>query len=247
MLTCTILMTHNHPKKGPGDAGLNNVAANLINVSMMSRAGNLAGLPGKVGIGMHKAQGGATAEALAMFDETSQNPVLKDAVGAIMSQWRVPSLPQLAPSVAVLQTLWPRLQKYAITSKADKLYPICEAGAATAAPPGGVGGAGADGGNATAARLCLSEWQARIPSIVAELNAMKAALFENFPPRNGYSGSYWNEADYYEKDWQTSFWGEANYPKLLIIKQKYDPNGLFTCHHCVGSESWSTDGNCKLY
>jgi FAD/FMN-containing dehydrogenase len=49
------------------------------------------------------------------------------------------------------------------------------------------------------------------------------------------AGAYVNEADYFEPDWQQSFWGE-NYPKLLQIKRKYDPDGLFTCHHCVGSE-----------
>jgi FAD/FMN-containing dehydrogenase len=49
------------------------------------------------------------------------------------------------------------------------------------------------------------------------------------------AGAYVNEADYFEPDWQRSFWGE-NYPKLAQIKRKYDPDGLFTCHHCVGSE-----------
>jgi FAD/FMN-containing dehydrogenase len=49
------------------------------------------------------------------------------------------------------------------------------------------------------------------------------------------AGSYVNETDYFEPDWQQSFWGE-NYPRLLEIKRKYDPTGLFSCHHCVGSE-----------
>lgn len=49
------------------------------------------------------------------------------------------------------------------------------------------------------------------------------------------SGSYVNETDYFEPNWQQSFWG-TNYEKLLAIKRKYDPNNLFTCHHCVGSE-----------
>jgi FAD/FMN-containing dehydrogenase len=49
------------------------------------------------------------------------------------------------------------------------------------------------------------------------------------------AGAYMNEADYFEPDWQRSFWGE-NYPKLLQIKRKYDPESLFTCHHCVGSD-----------
>lgn len=49
------------------------------------------------------------------------------------------------------------------------------------------------------------------------------------------SGSYVNEADYFEPDWQTSFWG-TNYPRLLGIKRKYDPDNLFRVHHGVGSE-----------
>ena len=32
----------------------------------------------------------------------------------------------------------------------------------------------------------------------------------------------WNEADYFEPNWQRSFWG-TNYPKLLEVKKKYDP------------------------
>lgn len=49
------------------------------------------------------------------------------------------------------------------------------------------------------------------------------------------AGTYVNEADYFEPDWQHSFWGE-HYERLLQIKRKYDPKNLFTCHHCVGSE-----------
>lgn len=48
-------------------------------------------------------------------------------------------------------------------------------------------------------------------------------------------GSYANEADYFEPDWQQSFWG-ANYPRLLEVKQRYDPANLFCVHHGVGSE-----------
>jgi hypothetical protein len=49
------------------------------------------------------------------------------------------------------------------------------------------------------------------------------------------AGTYLNEADYFEPDWQRAFWG-AQYPRLLAIKRRYDPSGMFTCHHCVGSE-----------
>lgn len=52
------------------------------------------------------------------------------------------------------------------------------------------------------------------------------------------AGTYPNEADYFEPNWQQSFWGE-NYAKLLEIKKKYDPDNIFSCHHCVGSETLS--------
>ena len=36
-------------------------------------------------------------------------------------------------------------------------------------------------------------------------------------------------------DWKTRYWG-ANYDKLLSIKNKYDPDVVFYCYHCVGSD-----------
>jgi FAD/FMN-containing dehydrogenase len=55
------------------------------------------------------------------------------------------------------------------------------------------------------------------------------------------AGAYVNECDYFQADWQRAFWG-ANYPRLARIKRRYDPDGLFTVHHGVGSEAWSADG-----
>jgi FAD/FMN-containing dehydrogenase len=49
-------------------------------------------------------------------------------------------------------------------------------------------------------------------------------------------GAYVNEADYFEPDWQESFWG-GNYPRLREIKQRYDPANIFRVHHGVGSEA----------
>jgi FAD/FMN-containing dehydrogenase len=49
------------------------------------------------------------------------------------------------------------------------------------------------------------------------------------------AGTYLNECDYFQADWKQAFWG-ANYSRLLRIKQRYDPAGLFTVHHGVGSE-----------
>jgi FAD/FMN-containing dehydrogenase len=58
-------------------------------------------------------------------------------------------------------------------------------------------------------------------------------------------GSYVSESNFFEPDWQHSFWGD-NYPRLLAVKAKYDPTGLFFVHHGVGSEDWSADGFVRL-
>jgi FAD/FMN-containing dehydrogenase len=55
------------------------------------------------------------------------------------------------------------------------------------------------------------------------------------------AGSYVSESDFFEKNWQQSFWG-SNYKRLAAVKKKYDPEGLFFVHHGVGSEEWSDDG-----
>jgi FAD/FMN-containing dehydrogenase len=59
------------------------------------------------------------------------------------------------------------------------------------------------------------------------------------------TGAYVNECDYFQNDWQRAFWG-PNYPRLARIKRRYDPDGLFTVHHGVGSEAWSADGFLRL-
>jgi FAD/FMN-containing dehydrogenase len=50
------------------------------------------------------------------------------------------------------------------------------------------------------------------------------------------SGAYVNETDYFEPDWQRSFWG-VNYPRLLAIKKRVDPENIFRVHHGVGSDA----------
>jgi FAD/FMN-containing dehydrogenase len=55
------------------------------------------------------------------------------------------------------------------------------------------------------------------------------------------AGAYVSESDFFQQRWQDTYWG-PNYAKLLKIKQRYDPDGLFTVRHGVGSEDWSADG-----
>lgn len=49
------------------------------------------------------------------------------------------------------------------------------------------------------------------------------------------SGSYVLEASPFTDDWKEAWWG-PNYPRLLEIKKKYDPDMLLKCWKCIGFE-----------
>ncbi|KAK3499468.1 uncharacterized protein B0T23DRAFT_17731 [Neurospora hispaniola] len=49
--------------------------------------------------------------------------------------------------------------------------------------------------------------------------------------------AYINEADPFQPNWQTAFWG-TNYPKLLQLRQKWDPTGVFYSVSTPGTEKW---------
>ncbi|KAF8191035.1 hypothetical protein K438DRAFT_1907101 [Mycena galopus ATCC 62051] len=59
------------------------------------------------------------------------------------------------------------------------------------------------------------------------------------------AGSYSNEADLFEPEYQTTFYG-PNYAKLSAIKSKYDPDDLFIVASGVGSERWDEWGICTV-
>jgi FAD/FMN-containing dehydrogenase len=67
----------------------------------------------------------------------------------------------------------------------------------------------------------------------AELVTAAMAPLKAFRQR---PASYYNETDYFQADWQTAFWGE-HYARLLRVKQRYDPGGLFFVHHGVGTDT----------
>lgn len=51
-------------------------------------------------------------------------------------------------------------------------------------------------------------------------------------------GTYLNEGDIHQSDWQTVFYGK-NYKRLESIKDKYDPQELFYGSTAVGSDRWT--------
>jgi hypothetical protein len=56
------------------------------------------------------------------------------------------------------------------------------------------------------------------------------------------SGAYMNEGDMQEPDWKSSFYG-TNYPRLLEVKRKWDPYGVFWAISGVGSDEWVVQGS----
>lgn len=84
--------------------------------------------------------------------------------------------------------------------------------------------------------LSPAEFRAEHAELRARINKLVRLTSE--------SGSYFNEADILEPDWQRSFWGK-HYPRLLKIKREVEPWGLFWAPKTVGSEEWeviTTDG-----
>eukprot|EP00035_Acanthoeca_spectabilis_P023021 m.447216 g.447216 ORF g.447216 m.447216 type:complete len:663 (-) comp19484_c0_seq1:10-1998(-) len=210
------------------DPGASVVAAALVNISDLLPQGQ----QGTNAFMIAKGQSGVPSSVASELLETAQNPVLLDAAGTQLIMYNIPSLPQMPPSSALLKTLWPRLQQYAIRDPKDPLWHVCEAGA---------------NGIESSAVECMNVWYTRIPALQERLAQVRDVLWEVFPNIDAggrpFSGSYWCETDYNDRDFQLSHWGEAVYQRLLSVKARYDPNGLFICHHCVGSELWSKESN----
>lgn len=78
--------------------------------------------------------------------------------------------------------------------------------------------------------------------IMRNLSKVEMPLLKALEPD---MGSYINEADLNEDDWQQVFWG-SNYPRLLSIKRKWDPKDVFMCSPCIGSERWNAEGICRI-
>lgn len=46
------------------------------------------------------------------------------------------------------------------------------------------------------------------------------------------------QGDLNEPNWQESYWGDK-YPKLLQLRKKWDPEGVFYAQTTPGTEDWS--------
>lgn len=194
-----------------------------------------------IGVMIPKAQGGISPELRARFDETALNPVILDTAGTLLQMTQLPWFDQLPPSSAVLKAIWPRLgsmTRVFTNQNGSAITTVCEAGLQ---------------GDEAAAKRCLHAWEHElVPEFQRRTDKVRDTLGKALPNVQAmtgkpFSGAYWSETDYFERDFQLSYWGAQKYAKLLDIKARYDPRGLFVCRHCVGSEFWTEAShlNCR--
>lgn len=74
-------------------------------------------------------------------------------------------------------------------------------------------------------------------AVKRDITYNKVAAMEKQAPD---TGAYMNEADRLDPDWRRNFYGD-HYERLLEIKQRHDPEGVFYCPTCVGSFDWEED------
>jgi hypothetical protein len=67
-----------------------------------------------------------------------------------------------------------------------------------------------------------------------DVTNVKGAAMKALAPK---TGGYMNEGDRLDPEWQETFYG-SNYAAHSATKQEYDPDSLFYCPTCVGSENW---------
>ncbi|SPQ27115.1 b080c8bd-97fb-40e4-98c9-4cd3d3d8c9e4 [Thermothielavioides terrestris] len=72
----------------------------------------------------------------------------------------------------------------------------------------------------------------------ADLQSVMTNTMESALRKASTSGcTYVNEADPYQRDWQSHFWGEQ-YPALRALRRKWDPLGVFYATSTPGTEEW---------
>lgn len=84
--------------------------------------------------------------------------------------------------------------------------------------------------------------RASIASIEKDIVSVKEADLKQLAPS---TGSYMNEANRLDPDANVDFYGK-HFDRLMSIKSVYDPEDVFYCPTCIGSDRWREDGDGKL-
>ncbi|KAI1817356.1 hypothetical protein GGS20DRAFT_582494 [Poronia punctata] len=90
--------------------------------------------------------------------------------------------------------------------------------------------------------IVIGEWDFAVPrsEMAARQDELTDAIMPALKAVTPGSGSYLNEANFADADWQESFYG-VNYARLSQIKNKYDPDNLLYARTAVGSQKWRED------
>jgi hypothetical protein len=93
----------------------------------------------------------------------------------------------------------------------------------------------------------ITNWDSTAPW--ADMEAAQAKMTNELMPKieaiTPGSGSYLNEANFQQPNWQSTFFG-SNYDKLKAIKKKYDPTDMFYILKGVGSEAWKVQEDGRM-
>ena len=79
---------------------------------------------------------------------------------------------------------------------------------------------------------------AAIQAVYDDITRNKTQALKDLAPN---TGCYMNEADRFDPEYIQDFYGQHG-KSLEVIKWRRDPEGLFYCPTCVGSEQWSVQG-----
>ena len=92
--------------------------------------------------------------------------------------------------------------------------------------------------------IAVRNWDEGTP--LSEVAELSADMTENWmqPWRDAApnSGAYASESDVTEPNFKQSFYGTEKYARLLALKKRIDPTGLFYANLAVGSDEWYVEG-----
>ncbi|KAI0538969.1 hypothetical protein GGR58DRAFT_466133 [Xylaria digitata] len=92
-----------------------------------------------------------------------------------------------------------------------------------------------------------SLWDFTVPwsDMLAKQDILTSTVMPRLEAATPGGGSYLNEANFEQANWQRAFYG-LNYDHLSTVKKMYDPASLFYARTAVGSEAWAQDGDGRL-
>jgi ribonuclease T2 len=83
--------------------------------------------------------------------------------------------------------------------------------------------------NATSAS---AGWREAMMHLISPTDSKSMKTFQSLADHSYFGESAYNQG---KASWKQRYWG-SNYEHLLAVKKKYDPNNIFWCHNCVGSD-----------